>query len=82
MFRQETGINSDRGDFPYTEINDHATQRWYYLANEMATKPTSNIELYNEFISGIFEPRESERRYGKSAFLFLDDILMIFKVGI
>lgn len=59
LFPSRSGINSDRGDFPYADINDNQTQRWYYLGNEMANKPGSNIDAYSEFVSGTFEPRES-----------------------
>jgi endonuclease I len=59
LFPARSGINSDRGDFPFSDINDNQTQRWYYLSNEMATKPNTNINAYSEFVSGTFEPRES-----------------------
>jgi endonuclease I len=59
LFPSRSDINSDRGDFPYSDINDNQTQRWYYLHNEMSGKPTSNINAYSEFLAGTFEPRES-----------------------
>jgi endonuclease I len=59
LFPSRSAINSDRGDFPYSDINDNQTQRWYYLGNEMSTKPNSNINAYSEFVTGTFEPRES-----------------------
>lgn len=59
LFPSRSGINSDRGDFPYSDINDNQTQRWYYLGNEMSSKPNANINAYSEFMSGTFEPREA-----------------------
>ena len=59
LFPSRTGINSDRGDFPYAEINDNTTQRWYYLGIEMSSIPATNIDAYSEFVIGTFEPRES-----------------------
>ncbi len=59
LYPSRVEINSDRGNFPFMEINDNATQKWYYLAQEMSTKPAFNIDAYSEFLSGSFEPRES-----------------------
>lgn len=59
LYPSRTAINSDRGDFPFGEINDAQTQRWYLRDKEMATKPASNIDAYSEYINGHFEPRES-----------------------
>jgi len=59
LFPSRSAINSDRGDFPYSDINDNQTQRWYYLGNEMSNKPNANINAYSEFVGGTLEPRES-----------------------
>ncbi len=59
LFPARVAINSDRGDFPYSDINDDATTKWYALGQTMTSKPTSNINAYSEFKSGDFEPRES-----------------------
>ncbi|MBK9981419.1 MAG: endonuclease [Saprospiraceae bacterium] len=59
LFPARVAINSDRGDFPYSDINDDATSKWYYLGQVMTTKPTVNINAYSEFKTGNFEPRES-----------------------
>lgn len=59
LYPSRTAINSDRGDFPFGEINDAQTQRWYLRDKEMATKPSSNLDAYSEYINGHFEPRES-----------------------
>ncbi len=59
LFPSRSAINSDRGDFPYADIDDNHTQKWYYLGSEMSTKPNNNINAYSEFVNGTFEPRES-----------------------
>jgi endonuclease I len=59
LFPSRVAINSDRGDYPYEEINDNSTQTWYYLGQELSTKPSNNIDAYSEFVPGFFEPRES-----------------------
>ncbi|MEP6647243.1 MAG: endonuclease [Saprospiraceae bacterium] len=59
LFPSRVAVNSDRGDFPYSDIDDNNTTKWYYLGQQMASKPTSNIDAYSEYISGFFEPRES-----------------------
>ncbi|MFZ1676391.1 MAG: endonuclease [Saprospiraceae bacterium] len=59
LFPSRVAINSDRGDFPYSDINDDATTKWYYRGQVMTNKPSANINAYSEFKSGDFEPRES-----------------------
>ena len=59
LYPSRVAINSDRADFPYSDIEDHLTQIWYYLGQEMSSIPISNIEAYSEFDPGVFEPRES-----------------------
>jgi len=59
LFPSRTAINSDRGDFPFHEINDQQTTKWYYKDVELNNAPEIHIEYYSEYISGLFEPRES-----------------------
>jgi endonuclease I len=59
LFPSRAGINSDRANLPYADINDAQTQKWYFRNIEMTTKPVSNIDAYSEFGNGAFEPRES-----------------------
>lgn len=58
LFPSRSGINSDRANFPFSEINDQQTQKWYFKNVEMGSKPVSNIGVYSEFFPGRFEPRE------------------------
>ena len=59
LFPSRVAINADRADYPYSDINDVTTQTWYYLGQELFTKPSINIDAYSEFIPGFFEPRET-----------------------
>lgn len=59
LFPSRSAVNSDRADFPFQEISDGSTQRWYYRNLEMSNKPNSNIDFYSEFAASRFEPRES-----------------------
>lgn len=58
LFPTRVKVNSDRGSFPFGEINDFQTQRWYYLTNVTSSIPSSNIDLYSEWNNAFFEPRE------------------------
>lgn len=59
LFPSRTSINSDRADFPYNEISDPTTQKWYYLGTEQNSIPANNIDAYSEFKTAVFEPREA-----------------------
>ena len=55
-----TKVNSDRGSFPFKEIDDNQTQTWYYKTMEQNTIPAADIDLWSEGQRpGSFEPRES-----------------------
>jgi endonuclease I len=59
LYPSRTAINSDRADFPYNEISDPTTQKWYYLDIVQGNIPANNINAYSEFRKNVFEPRES-----------------------
>jgi endonuclease I len=59
LYPSRTAINSDRADFPYSDISDPTTQKWYYLDMVQNQVPGSNIDAYSEFKKNVFEPRES-----------------------
>lgn len=59
LFPSRTEINSDRADFPFSNIPDPSTEKWYFLFDEMSAIPQANIDHYSEFHTGTFEPRES-----------------------
>jgi len=52
-------VNEARGDVPYLDIPDAQTQKWFRGAQVFLTMPTQNKDLYAEFRTGAFEPRES-----------------------
>ncbi len=59
LFPSRTAINSDRANFPFGDIPDQLTQKWYYKDKEMAVKPGNSINAYSEYMNGSFEPREA-----------------------
>lgn len=59
LFPSRTAINSDRANFPFADIPDQLTQKWYYKDKEMAVKPSNGINAYSEYMNGSFEPREA-----------------------
>lgn len=61
LYPSRVEINSDRANYPFSEINDNATQKWYYLDDEMSTIPNEQIDDYSEYVSENFEPRESAK---------------------
>lgn len=71
LYPSRIKANSDRGDFPFGDIPDNETQKWYYKTTERTTPPTSNRDLYTEGINGRFEPRESSKgNIARSIFYF------------
>ena len=66
-----SNVNSSRGNKPYNEINDNATNTWYWLNILSSNIPSSNINEYSETNSTYFEPREeSKGDVARSIFYF------------
>ena len=66
-----SNVNSSRGNKPYNEINDNATNTWYWLNIQSGNIPSSNINEYSETNSSYFEPREeSKGDVARSIFYF------------
>ena len=64
LFPSRVIVNSNRGSFPFAEINDAETELWYFENDEMSTVPNNNIDNYSEGVRGVdgrFEPRESRK---------------------
>jgi hypothetical protein len=59
LFPTREDVNNARGNLPFKEIPDAQTQRWYYLDQQQSTVPSSNIDLYSEWIPSGFEPPEA-----------------------
>ena len=59
LFPARIPVNEARGDVPYLDIPDAQTQKWFRGAQVFLTMPAQNKDLYAEFRTGSFEPRES-----------------------
>ncbi|MGQ4648214.1 endonuclease [Lyngbya aestuarii] len=60
LFPSRIKVNSTRSSWPFAEIADNQTTRWFRELEEINTIPTQNIDDYSEFKSGGFEPRENK----------------------
>lgn len=61
LFPSRWAVNEARSNFPYSEIDDSKTKKWFYLSTELNSKPNSLIDEYSENITGLFEPREDHK---------------------
>lgn len=53
--------NNDRGNNPFSDIPDNLTQKWIYKSLSQTGIPGSNIDLYSEYRTNTFEPREQHK---------------------
>ena len=59
LFPTRIEANSARSNYPFDEIPDSQTDKWFYLSNESSAKPYANLDLHSELDNGkAFEPRE------------------------
>lgn len=61
LFPTDIEVNSSRGSWPFAEIPDSQTETWYYNNTTTSSVPSSNIDLYAEYGSNTFEPREQQK---------------------
>ncbi|MEM1320688.1 MAG: endonuclease [Bacteroidota bacterium] len=61
LFPTRVAVNSARGNDPFGEINDAATEEWFYLNRRQTGIPNSAIDSYSEARNGRFEPREDHK---------------------
>src|SRR5690606_6906717 len=61
LFPTYSNWNSTRSNYPFAEINDNSTTKWMYLTTSTSSIPSSNIDLYSEYASSTFEPREDHK---------------------
>ncbi len=62
LFPTEMLVNSDRGNYPFGDIVDNQATYWYRNNIRTTTIPSSNIDEYAEYLSGVkFEPREIQK---------------------
>jgi hypothetical protein len=63
IFPSQVGVNADRGNLPFAEIQDDQTSRWYRGGppyTQTTPPPLSERDAYSELRTGTsFEPREA-----------------------
>lgn len=61
LFPTWNKVNNERGSFPFGEIPDASTDKWWNSKTPVSSIPTTNKADYSESISGVFEPREDHK---------------------
>lgn len=61
LFSCDIEVNSSRGNWPFAEIPDAQTETWFYNNTTGSSIPSSDIDLYGEYGSNTFEPREQQK---------------------
>ena len=61
LFPSRAAVNSARGNYPFAEINDSLTRKWFVDDKTLRTIPTEDIDDYSESINSLFEPRENKK---------------------
>lgn len=62
LFPTREEANSTRSSYPFADIDDNQTDKWFYKDKILTSKPTTNIDAYSEYESkGYFEPREEHK---------------------
>ncbi|MFA5669721.1 MAG: endonuclease [Balneolaceae bacterium] len=62
LFPTRIDVNGARSNFPFAEIPDNQTTKWFTGASNQTSIPTSNIDDYSELLNGTsFEPREDHK---------------------
>ncbi|WP_243147365.1 endonuclease [Scytonema sp. UIC 10036] len=58
LFPSRIDVNSDRGNKPFSEIEDRSTEKWFRNDVRLKTIPVSEIDEFSESAFSRFEPRE------------------------
>jgi hypothetical protein len=62
LYPSRVAVNEARADFPFQEIPDANTTKWFYRNQTVTSQPAASAKpLYSEFRSGAFEVRESQK---------------------
>ena len=62
LFITRSDVNSARSNFPFAEIPDEQTDRWYRDTGNQTSIPDTNIDEYSELNNNTsFEPREDHK---------------------
>lgn len=62
LFPTRANVNTDRSSYPFQEITDSQTDKWYMDDKVLTSQPSQNIDSYSELLTGTaFEPREQHK---------------------
>lgn len=61
LFPSRAAVNEARSNYPFGEIDDTKTNRWFYKSFSQNFIPGSNKNEFSESITGMFEPREDHK---------------------
>lgn len=61
LFPSRAAVNEARSNYPFGEIDDPKTNKWFYKSFSQNFVPASNKDEFSESISGMFEPREDHK---------------------
>ncbi|WP_412061631.1 endonuclease [Rubrivirga sp. IMCC45206] len=59
LFPARDNVNSSRGNRPFGEIDDDATEAWYLGDRSQSRPPRTDVDAWSERGPGLFEPREA-----------------------
>ncbi|MBK9107877.1 MAG: endonuclease [Saprospiraceae bacterium] len=61
LFPSRAAVNEARSNYPFGEIDDPKTNKWFYKSISQSFVPGTNKNEFSESISGLFEPREDHK---------------------
>lgn len=61
LYPARAAVNEARSNYPFGEIDDNKTSKWFYKSQSQNFIPTKDKDEYSESISGLFEPREDHK---------------------
>jgi endonuclease I len=71
LYPVRIAVNEARSAWPYAEIPDNQTQKWFWKTQTLSTIPAQHIGLYAESTANRFEPREASKGdVARSVFYF------------
>ena len=61
LFPTLNAVNVARRNYPFAEIDDNLTEKWWKSGTAETSKPLSNVDSYSESAGTLFEPREDHK---------------------
>lgn len=61
LYPSRAAVNEARLNYPFAEIDDNKTRKWFYQTSELSSKPNTLIDEYSEGTTNFFEPREDHK---------------------